>query len=71
MSAPTLRAPTPAVQVAADRVQGPLCHSCCDNVSAMHAHLRAAGDIGHPHCCPNDQFRIADPDGYVRMAAHT
>lgn len=57
-----------------DGVQGVLFYVYCDDVAAMHAHLRAlgvaVGDIGYPFYRPDGEFRIADPDGYVCMVTH-
>lgn len=55
-------------------VQAVLFYVYCDDVAAMHAHLRAAGvtvgAIGDPFYRPDGEFRVADPDGYVCMVTH-
>lgn len=51
--------------------QGELLHLYCDDVSEMHAQLRAAGvavdEIVTPFYCPIGEFRTMDPDGHGLM----
>ena len=46
-----------------------------DDVEATRRNLEeagiAAGPIQHPFYNPRGEFRVADPDGYVLMIAHT
>jgi catechol 2,3-dioxygenase-like lactoylglutathione lyase family enzyme len=46
-----------------------------DDIAATHAQVQALGfDPGpmtYPFYCPKGEFRVADPDGYCLMFAHT
>lgn len=55
--------------------QGVLFYVYCDDVEAKRTELIASGiqasEITKPFYSPNGKFRVADPDGYVLMIAHT
>ncbi len=57
------------------RQQAVIFYIYCEDVEAMHAHLKAlghtVGTIETPFYAPRGQFRVNDPDGYDITITHT